>query len=196
MMSKFHGEWSAKLHGKNNLSVNNSEMQKEAEKYLAGWKRAMADYDNLHKRMAEDVVKARQNGTEEALRSMLPVVDYFDAALSNVPEEIRENQWVMGVGHIQRAFLDALKTQGVEIITETNVPFDPSIHEAVEHVLDEKIEAGNVIAVVNKGYRLGEKILRAAKVKVVDDPNPPPPSPHDFGRGHALIKEGGCAGNA
>jgi len=167
-MNKF-GEWSGKIHGK--LPHNEPNLKLEAEKNLAGWKRAMADYDNLHKRLSEDVSKARQKGTEETLRSLLPVIDYFDAALANVPQEIAQNQWVMGVGHIQRAFLDALKTLGVETISEENVSFDPKIHEAVEHVQDDKVVPGNICSILSKGYRLGDQVLRAAKVKVSSENN-------------------------
>jgi len=175
------GEKAAKIHG--HITLNDKEMQfkKEAETNLAGWKRAMADYENLHRRIGEENLKARMNGTEEALQSMLPVLDYFDAAFAAIPEEIRQNEWVIGMTNIQKAFHNALQSQGVETIDSTDIAFDPKYHEAVEHVKDKTKPAGTVLTVVSKGYRLGNKVLRPAKVKVSDnavtnEPNPSPPS--------------------
>lgn len=159
-----HGEWSGKIHGK--LPQSEKVSESEAEKNLAGWKRAMADYDNLHKRLSEDVTKARFGGVEETLRTFLPVIDYFDAALASIPQDISKNEWVIGVGHIQRAFLDALKTLGVETIDQENIPFDPKIHDAVEYVSESQTAPGNVCNILSKGYRLNDKVLRAARVKV------------------------------
>ncbi|MDO8511785.1 MAG: nucleotide exchange factor GrpE [bacterium] len=164
------GDKAQKIHS--HITPNEEEMKlkEEAETNLAGWKRAMADYENLHRRMGEENMKARMNGTEEALRSMLQVLDYFDAAFTTIPEEISKNEWVIGMTNIQKAFLNALQTQGVEPIDATAVPFDPKYHEAVEHIKDETKPAGTVLTVVSKGYQLGNKVLRPAKVKVSDNP--------------------------
>lgn len=165
-----HGDKAAKIHS--HITPNEEEMKlkEEAETNLAGWKRAMADYENLHRRMNEENIKARMNGTEEALRSMLQVLDYFDAAFTAIPEEISKNEWVIGMTNIQKAFLNALQTQGVEPIDTIAVPFDPKYHEAVEHIKDETKPGGTVLTVVSKGYQLGNKVLRPAKVRVSDNP--------------------------
>ena len=76
--------------------------------------------------------------------------------------------------NIQKAFLNALQTQGVEPIDATAVPFDPKFHEAVEHIKDETKPAGTVLMVVSKGYQLGNKVLRPAKVRVSDNPGDVP----------------------
>jgi len=143
-----------------------SEFKDEAERNLAGWKRAMADYENLHKRMLTEKLSARREGIEESLSSLLVVLDYFTAAFSSVPDEIAANPWVKGVENIQKAFLDTLSGLGVQPINEINVPFDPTTHEAVEHVNDENAPAGNVLSVITNGYRLGNKTIRPAKVRI------------------------------
>lgn len=175
------GQSAEKIHSHIIPKEEEMKFKEEAEKNLEGWKRAMADYENLHRRMGEENTKARMSGTEEALRSMLQVLDYFDAAFSAIPEEISKNGWVIGMTNIQKAFLNALQTQGVEPIEATAIPFDPKFHEAVEHIKDETKPAGTVLAVVSKGYQMGNKVLRPAKVKVSDNPaekepnlSPPP----------------------
>jgi molecular chaperone GrpE len=142
------------------------EFKNEAEKNLAGWKRAMADYENLHKRMLEEKLTARQEGIETSLSSLLVVLDYFDAAFSSIPDEISQNPWVKGVENIQKAFLNALLNHGVQSISEINIPFNPDIHEAVEHINDENIPAGNVIKIIANGYQRDSKTIRPAKVRV------------------------------
>lgn len=143
-----------------------SEFKDEAEKNLAGWKRAMADYENLHKRMLGEKVAARQEGIEECLSSLLIVLDYFTAAFSSVPNEIATNPWVKGVENIQKAFLNTLSGLGIQPIEEINVPFNPTIHEAVEHVNDENIPVGNVTSIITSGYRRENKTIRPAKVRI------------------------------
>lgn len=175
------GEKAAKIHSHITPNAEEMKFKEEAETNLAGWKRAMADYENLHRRMGEENRKARMNGTEEALHAMLPVLDYFDAAFTSIPKEICKNEWVIGMTNIQKAFHNALQTQGVEAINDAEVSFDPKQHEAVEHIKDETKPPGTILAVVAKGYRLGDKVLRPAKVKVSDraetnEPNPSPPS--------------------
>lgn len=142
------------------------EFKNEAEKNLAGWKRAMADYENLHKRISEEKISARQEGIETSLNSLLVVLDYFNAAFSSIPPEIATNPWVKGVENIQKAFLDALSNQGIQIINEVDIPFDPAIHEAIEHVNDENIQAGNISSVIISGYRRENKTMRPAKVRI------------------------------
>lgn len=156
--------------------------KEEAEKNLAGWKRAMADYENLHKRMLEEKLAARQEGIEASLSSLLVVLDYFNAAFSSIPEEISKNPWVKGVENIQKSFLDTLSNQGIQPINEINIPFDPSTHEAVEHVDDKNVPAGKVSSIITTGYRRGNKTIRPAKVRISnnkeaqekDDISPPP----------------------
>lgn len=143
--------------------------KEEAEKNLAGWKRAMADYENLHKRMVEEKLTAHQEGIEASLNSLLAVLDYFNAAFSSIPDEISKNPWVKGVENIQKAFLDALSNQGIQPINEINVLFDPSTHEAVEHVNDKNIPAGKVSSIITTGYRRGNKTIRPAKVRISND---------------------------
>lgn len=143
-----------------------SEFKNEVEKNLAGWKRAMADYENLHKRVMEEKLAARQEGIEESLSSLLVVLDYFNAAFSSIPDEIATNQWVKGVENIQKAFFDALSNLGIQTINEINVPFNPAMHEAVEHENDGNIPVGNVSSIIASGYRRGNKTIRPAKIRI------------------------------
>lgn len=139
----------------------------ESDKNLEGWKRAMADYDNLHRRVAEEKKKAWEEGAESALKPLIMVLDYFDAAFSSVPKELENDNWVNGVKQIQKAFHDALETMGVKKIESKDVPFDPLKHEAVSEVVKENGKQGFVDSIISCGYELNGKIIRPARVLVV-----------------------------
>ncbi len=159
-MSKSDGLSSSLIHG---LIPKKKD---DAEKYLEGWRRARADYENLHNRLGEERISARRDGVERTLRELLVVLDYFDAAFSSIPENIKDDQWVSGVVNIQKAFLNSLNNLGVKAIDSVDVPFDPTFHESLGYVTDEKIKEGNVAVIVAKGYEYEGKVLRPARVRV------------------------------
>jgi molecular chaperone GrpE len=140
-------------------------LAQEASHYLEGWKRARADYENLHRRSAEERRAARVEGTQQALLSLLHVIDHFDAAFAEVPADLSSHPWVDGVRHIHKAFSQALEAEGVQTIADVHVAFDPSRHEAVEEVASDA-PAGTVTEVMTRGYVSGGTVLRPAKVKV------------------------------
>lgn len=137
----------------------------DAEKYLEGWKRARADYENLHRRTADERRLARAEGREDAFLSLVGVLDYFDAAFAAIPQEIASHPWVDGVRHIHKALHHALETNGIEALSADGALFDPVKHEAVEHAPHD-LPAGTVLETLAKGYVLEGKVLRPAKVRV------------------------------
>lgn len=136
-----------------------------AAEHLAGWQRARADYENLQKRIAGERVRAHEEGKDDILRSVLPVLDYFEAALASLPPAFRGDAWVTGVRQIHRAFHDALASAGVTVIEDAAVPFDPARHEAVGEE-ESTAPAGAVAAVLTRGYARNGTVLRPAKVKL------------------------------
>ncbi len=136
-----------------------------ADEYLEGWRRARADYENLHRRSTEERDVARQAGIHQTLLSLVPVMDHFDAAFAHVPEELAAHPWVHGVRNIQQAFVQALATEGIEVLDVRNAPFDPALHEAVATV-ESDLPEGVVVDTVARGYVSSGSVLRPAKVRV------------------------------
>jgi molecular chaperone GrpE len=137
----------------------NGQASKEHE-YLLGWQRAQADLANFRKRMHEEQAHMGTRAKATMLEALLPIADNFRAIAAHAPEELQGNPWAQGVLHVARQVEQLLTELGVEIISQTGVPFDPHIHEAVAG------EGDTVNDVVQAGYRLGEKVLKAAKVTV------------------------------
>lgn len=144
---------------------NNTEnLKKQAEEYLAGWKRAKADYLNLKKEMEAQNKEIKEWMSKIMLLPLLEIMDNFDKALSNVPESIKTDSWVKGMESVGKKLEDYLKKQGLEAIVVKGEKFDPVKHEAMESV--EGGESGIVVEELQKGYLINGEVLRPAKVKV------------------------------
>lgn len=144
---------SSHIHGQKN--------SKEQE-YLEGWQRARADLENVRRRMAESTVNQKQALKRDIVEDLLGLADNFRALTAHAPDP--KDPWVQGVLHVARQFEQVLADFGVEIIADTGGAFDPKIHEAVEEV--EGKESGIVQEVVQAGYKIGETVIRPAKVKI------------------------------
>jgi molecular chaperone GrpE len=114
-------------------------------------------------REQEEIVR---NASERVLEKLLPVMDDMNRAFANVPADQADSDWVNGFRLIQRKLQGVLDGEGVTPIVAEGQHFDPSLHHAVTHEEAEGVESGVVIAEVAKGYKLGDKILRPAMVRV------------------------------
>lgn len=142
------------------------EAQANAAEYLDGWQRARAEFANARKRMEKDRVEAYQKASVDHTRQLLPVLDDFDRALEVVPATIANDDWYEGLILVRRklqALLEALNVTPIEAIGE---PFDPNVHEALQLVAAENVDSGTVVEVVQKGYRIGDTIIRPSLVNV------------------------------
>ncbi len=151
------------LHGSG--GTLHSEARAAAAQNLDGWIRARADYDNLSRRMIEERQHARSEGMQEALQSLARVMEYVDAACANIPAELSGHPWVEGVRQIRSAFTKELTLAGVQEIADANVLFDPTMHESVAEVHSD-LPPGHVVAIVRRGYRVGNRVLQPAKVQL------------------------------
>ena len=124
--------------------------------------RLQADFDNYRRRTEEAGKKMRDEGIADVLTKLLSVVDVIDRALAMIPDE----KVAEGVRMIARSLDELLAGYGAEEIEALGKPFDPKIHNAIMRAEAEGVEEGTVTEVFNKGYRLGDKLLRAAVVKV------------------------------
>jgi molecular chaperone GrpE len=139
----------------------------EAAEYLEGWQRAKADFVNFKRRMELERTEMFNSVSGDILARVLPAVDDFDRAVQTLPEELKDNGWVNGVLLIQRKLSGLLDQSGArQIPVEPGDEFDPTIHEAVTHEDSEEVMSGHIIAEVQRGYKMGDRVLRPALVRV------------------------------
>ena len=141
------------------------ERAKSAE-YLDNWRRAAADMSNYRKRMEKDASEMTKFANSVLIARLLPVLDDFDRAAQTIPDNLRDLTWIDGVMLIARKMSAVLEAEGLKPIEALNKPFDPNLHEAVIHEETDQHEDGTVIAELQKGYKLGDKVLRPTMVKV------------------------------
>ena len=144
-----------------------AEAEARAEEYLATAQRVAADFENYRKRAARDQESLVARAHERLVKELLPVLDDLERALS-AAEEHEEAKLEEGVRLVHRELADALQREGLAEI-ETNGRFDPHVHEALLSQPSEA-EEGSVLEVVQKGYRLGDRVLRPARVVVAARP--------------------------
>lgn len=142
-----------------------AELEVEVQENLSGWQRAKADFMNYKKDQERSLAEFRNFANEDIILKLLPTIDSFDLATKHLPEELNNSDWVKGVMCIKGMFESFLKEVGVSSIVSVGEKFDPNVFEAVAEEESDK-EEGVIIEEMQKGYRLGEKVLRPAKVKV------------------------------
>ena len=138
----------------------------KCEEYLTGWKRALADYDNLKKDLAKERAAIR-DGTKEMLAyDLIESVDHFDQALKHKPESLspETEKWLAGILHVRQGLEVVLKNLGLESFGETAEMFDSKQCEAVGEKTDESALDNQILQVVHRGWRMGERMVRPAKV--------------------------------
>ena len=142
----------------------------ELEKDLAAAKeahiRTLAEYDNYRKRTAKEKENTWVDAKAVCLAELLPMLDNFDRALGVTDSDFES--YKKGVEMIYQGFCETLKKLGVEAFGEEGDEFDPNFHSAVMHVEDESLGENVLAQVFSKGYKLGEKVLRPAMVKVAN----------------------------
>jgi molecular chaperone GrpE len=140
-----------------------AEAEAKAEEHLDDLKRLAAEFDNYRKRAARDQEALVARAAERLVKELLPVLDDLERALE-AAEAHEEAKLEEGVALVQRSLADALSREGLEEIP-TEGAFDPHVHEALLSQPSEA-EEGTVIEVLQKGYRLGDRVLRPARVVV------------------------------
>jgi molecular chaperone GrpE len=137
----------------------------EAE-YLDGWQRARAELSNARKRFQREQEQAYGNAKADVLARLLPIVDDFGRAFETLPDNLSSLTWTEGLRLIQHKFQVLLEQEGVVPIEAAGQEFDPFLHQAVTHEESEEVPAGHVIGELQKGYRLGDRVLRPSVVRV------------------------------
>ena len=148
------------------LTTRIAELEKESLANLDGWQRERAEFVNYKKRVERDYAQTRQDITGSIIKKYLVILDDLELALKNKPEDQAGAIWADGVELIARKLLSIIESEGVERIHKNKVQFDPNIHEAITGEESDEFESGEVIEVIRHGYKLGDRVLRPAMVRV------------------------------
>jgi len=140
-----------------------SELQAENQELKNRYMRTLADFENYRKRADREKQDFFKYAMAGVLKELLPVLDNFDRALDHAEEG---DEFHKGVALIYKQLFDVLQKNGVRVIDEVGVRFDPNIHEAVVTEEDPSVPAHTVNAILQKGYFLHDRLLRPALVKV------------------------------
>lgn len=138
--------------------------EQERDEYLDLAKRTKADFENYRRRMAAEVQAAAVRGRSEVARELIDAVDNLERALATAGET--RDGLTDGVEMVLRGMREALTRNGIEAVDPTGEKFDPNQHEALSTMPVEGAEPGVVVEVAQKGYRLGEQLIRPARVVV------------------------------
>ena len=139
----------------------------EAEEKLAenvqGWQRSLADFQNYKKRVEREDEMKKFSMKGDIIKKVLPVLDDLERAMQNRPAN---DSWANGIELIVRKFQNMMDAEGLQRIEAEGEEFNPNFHEAISHEPAEGVASGHVIAVVQNGYMLGERVIRPALVRV------------------------------
>jgi molecular chaperone GrpE len=158
--------------GEDTASAQPGELEKlksENALYLDRLARMQAEFDNFRKRSAREQQEFREYALTDALKQLLPILDSLDRAAK--VESVSADDLRSGVELIDRQFHDVLNRLGVEPIVATGKAFDPSLHQAIQMVDSDEVPDNHVVDELQRGYRLRDRILRAAMVRVAQNPN-------------------------
>lgn len=144
----------------------------EVDKYRDQALRAEAEMQNMQRRTARDIENAHKFALEKFLQNLLPVADSMEKAVEAAEQsaENEEDPMLEGVRLCNKLLVDVLGKEGIEVIDPLGEPFDPNEHQAMSMVENPDMEPNSVFAVVQKGYRLNGRLVRAAMVMVTKAP--------------------------
>jgi len=142
------------------------ECQKLKDEYLAGWQRERADLLNYKKEELARIGEVIKYADVGLILKILPILDNFEIAEKKLPENLKADVNVKGILQIKTQLQDFLKSQGVEEIKSLGEKFDPNFQEIVETVEKPGVDSGIAIEEIQKGYKMHNKVIRPAKVKI------------------------------
>ena len=138
----------------------------KAAEYLDGWQRSMAEFTNYRKRQERERELNRFETVGRVAKRYIPIVDDLERALNDRPEQGEGAAWSEGIELIYRKLMNILDAEGVTIIEAQDQMFDPNLHEAVVQTESDEHESGQVIEVLQTGYKMGDRVLRPAMVRI------------------------------
>ena len=151
--------------------INVDELKEKAAKadeYLDKYQRTLAEYDNFRKRTLKEKEQLAGDTKIYVVSNLLPVLDNLERAELAAEKESDENPLKTGVQMIIRSVKEEFEKLGVKEIEALGQPFDPNFHNAVMHIEDDSVAENTVVEVFQKGYTVGEKVIRPSMVKVAN----------------------------
>ncbi|MDX2075390.1 MAG: nucleotide exchange factor GrpE [bacterium] len=140
----------------------------EAEKNLDGWQRERADFQNYKRRVEREQKDFQRKAELDSVKLIFPIIDDFERAVTNIPEDLQNHGWVTGTSLILGKFKRLFEAYDISPIAPVNEPFDPYLHQAISKEDSDTVESGYVIETLQKGYKSGDIILRPALVRVAN----------------------------
>lgn len=141
-------------------------LKKQTQEYLEGWQRAQADYANFKRRAEEDIIKTAKFASENLIKKILPVLDNFQRAFNHMPAGQTDSEWIKGIKQVGAQLENVLKEEGLEKIDCIGKDFNPEEAEAIGFDQNQKFKEDQVSEIIQEGYKLKDKIIRPAKVKI------------------------------
>jgi len=142
------------------------EAKAKAAEYLEGWQRTQAEFANFKKRNEQERKELLKMANATLITKLLPIFDDFERAFQTLPKSLLSFTWIDGIALIYRRLQAILEAEGLSVIETEGQDFDPLLHEAVTYEESNDYEEGQIIGEVQKGYRLGDRVLRPALVRV------------------------------
>lgn len=145
--------------------------EQEVERWKDVAARSQAELENFRKRMAREKAEAIQYANRNLLEHLLPIVDNFEMGLKAARDAEGDSSMILqGMGMVHKQIEEFLSDQGVEVIASDGEAFDPNVHEAIKQEASDSVPEGQVLYTMRRGYRLKDRILRAANVVVSSGP--------------------------
>lgn len=143
-------------------------LRKERDEYLTGWQRTKADYVNQSKMFAEEKIDLIKTASRKTILTILPSLDTYDLAKGNGDSwNAVDANWRMGVEYIFQQLLTSLENEGLRKFGKIGDLFDPNLHQSIEAIpVSDRMQDNTVVAVLQSGYMLHEKVIRPARVNV------------------------------
>lgn len=132
------------------------------------YQRLFAEFDNFRKRTEKEKAARYDMGARDMVEKIIPVLDNFELAFKNIPEEEKDSPFVEGMDKIHKLFLQTLENAGVKQIEAEGCEFNPDFHNAVLHVEDDSVGENMVVEELQKGYMYKDYVIRYSMVKVAN----------------------------
>lgn len=147
-------------------------LAQEAERWKDMAYRSQAELDNFRKRSAREAQETRAYANADLMRALFPILDNFDMGLEQARKESEQSMIFIGMSMVNRQLQEFLRDSGVQEIEALGKTFDPNLHEAVAQEASDEVADGTIIRVTRRGYKLKDRLLRAASVIVSSGPAP------------------------
>lgn len=141
------------------------ELEEKITELTSGWQRTQADFLNFKKQSADERIRLIESAGSDIVEQLLPVLDHFQLAAKHLPDELKDNNWAIGIKQIEKQFENILFENKLERIESVGREFNPEFHEAIEEV-DSDQPSGIITEEILSGYKFAGKVIRPAKVKV------------------------------